>query len=252
VTDSPLDASPDAPALVAVVNNPDDLLRARRDGWYRIPVAHAPPRIGADYLAFYQTGAFPPEERWAVRWAAPVRGYRLTTRRELMPDQAAHPRADHRYYRVDIGPLWPLPHPIPSRRLRRITFIRTTVGRLLEAAEINDLWLQSSARERLWDAIQLAGLADAVEREYPLLDNGEWSISSSTADFAVFGQGERVAIIVADDRQDLDGCIRERATLDYPLAQGHWRGIFIDIAQPGWMDDCLKAIWAIRQNSFNP
>lgn len=246
MTDSPLDAPVDAPALVAVVNNPADLLRARQAGWYRIPLAHAPPRIGADFLALYQTAAFPPEERWTVRWVAAVRAYRLTTRRELIPDEADHPRADERYYRVDIGRLWPLPHPIPSRRLRRVTFIRTTLGRLLEADEINDLWLQSSARERLWQAVKQSGLSDAVEREYPLAEGLPY-----TADFAVFGEGERVAVILADNGRDLDECIRERAALDYPLAQGQWRGVFVDVSRPGWVDDCLRAIRGIRQNSLS-
>ncbi len=244
MTDSPLDAPFDAPALVAVVNNPDDLLRARQEGWYRIPLAHAPPRMGADFLAFYQTAAFPPEERWAVRWVAQVRGYRLTTRRELLPEQADHPRADQRYYRVDLGQLWTLPRPVPSRRLRRITFIRTTIGRLLEAEEINDLWLQSSAKERLWQAIKQAGLADAVEREHPLTDGLPY-----TADFAVFGEGERVAVIVADDGRDLDGCIRERAALDYPLAQGKWRAVFVDSSTSAWIDGCLNSIREVRQSS---
>lgn len=246
MTDTPLDAPADAPVLVAVVNDPADLRRAHQEGWYRIPLAHAPPRLGADFLAFYQTAAFPPEERWAVRWVAAVRGYRLTTRRELIPEQGDHPRADHRYYRVDLGPLWQLPRPIPSRRLRRVTFIRTTAGRLLAAAEINDLWLQSGGRERLWQAVRQAGLADAVEREYPLADDLPYS-----ADFAVFGEGERVAVIIADDGRDLDGCICERAALDYPLAQGRWRALFIDPSGPGWIDACLKSIREIRRNSEN-
>ena len=166
----PFDAPGDAPVMVAVVNHPDDLARAREQGWYRIPFARAPNRIGADFLAFYQTGAFPPDERWAVRFVAPVRGYRLATRGELIPEQPDHPQRT-RYHRVEIGPLWPLPNPIPSLRLRRITFIRTTLDKLLTAREINDLWLRSPFRDRLWEAIRQAELADAVEFEHPLIDD---------------------------------------------------------------------------------
>ena len=59
---------PDAEArrrtvLVAVLNNVDDLRRAASEGWYRIPQRRAPRRIGADYLAFYQTGAFAERRR---------------------------------------------------------------------------------------------------------------------------------------------------------------------------------------------
>src|SRR5512139_856696 len=95
----------DSPVLVVVVNDPADLARARDEGWYRIPLARAPQRVAADYLAFYQTGAFPPDERWQVQHLAPVSGYYLATRRELIPDEPDHPRADALYYRVALGPL---------------------------------------------------------------------------------------------------------------------------------------------------
>ena len=42
--------------LVAVLNNAEDLRHAAAEGWYRVPQRTAPPRVGADYLAFYQTG----------------------------------------------------------------------------------------------------------------------------------------------------------------------------------------------------
>jgi hypothetical protein len=131
------------------MTKPADLVRAREQGWYRLPLAHMPGRVAADYLAFYQTGAFPPGERWLVRWFAPVRGYYLATRRELIPEEPDHPRADHLYYRITLGELEPLPQPIPSSRLRRITFIPTTLARLLTATEINQLWLRSTAQGRL-------------------------------------------------------------------------------------------------------
>lgn len=140
---------PSAPVLVAVVKHPRDLEIARTEGWYRIPVRHAPRRLAAEYLAFYLTGAFG-KERWAVRYWAPVRRYRLATRVELLPDEAEHPRAHDLYYKVEIGPLEELPHPIPSRRLRRITFIMTDLERLLKAREINDLWLGDTRQNLLW------------------------------------------------------------------------------------------------------
>jgi hypothetical protein len=65
----------------------------------------------------------------------------VTTRRQLLPDEADHPRANDCYYKLELGPLERLPRPIPSHRLRRITFIATTLDRLLNAQEINDLWM---------------------------------------------------------------------------------------------------------------
>jgi hypothetical protein len=76
--------------LVAVINNAEDLRRAASEGWYRIPQRRAPRRIGADYLAFYQTGAFREQDEAAtVTWYAATRRYRLLTRRELIPAERA-------------------------------------------------------------------------------------------------------------------------------------------------------------------
>jgi hypothetical protein len=126
--------------LVAIMNNRRDYAIACEEGWYRIPVARAPQRVGADYLAFYFTAAFPEDERHRVSVYAPIRAYRLATRAALLPDERDHPRAADLYFKVEIGSLQRLERPIPSHKLRRITFIPTTLERLLTAHEINDLW----------------------------------------------------------------------------------------------------------------
>ena len=42
--------------LVAIMNNKKDWQRAQDEGWYRIPVKHAPEGTpDFDYIAFYQT-----------------------------------------------------------------------------------------------------------------------------------------------------------------------------------------------------
>jgi hypothetical protein len=180
----------DQRVLVAVMNNRRDFAIARDLGWYRIPFKRAPAQVGADYLAFYHTAAFEREVMWSVHHYAPVRGYRLVTRAQLLPDESDHPRAADRYYRIDIGPLLQLPHPIPSRRLRRITFISTTLARLLAASEINDLWEASDAAERLWAAFREAAVE--AERRYTI---GEGR-TAYVADFAIPGEKGGIAILV--------------------------------------------------------
>ncbi len=224
----------DSPVLVVVVNDPADLACAQAQGWYRIPLARAPQRVAAEHLAFYQTAAFPAGERWAVRWLAPVRGYRIVRRRDLLPDEAAHPRADDRYYRVDLGPLAPLPRPIPSRRLRRITFIPTTMDRLLVAEEINDLWLKSPAQERLWAALRQADLH--AERQYPLRED----LPQYVADFALPCRGGRIAVIVADEPQ-AEAELREHPTPDYLLVAGGWTPLRVTCDELGGAVEGLVA-----------
>jgi hypothetical protein len=125
--------------LVCVVTQPADLERARSEGWYRIPQARAPRGMAANYLAFYQTAAFG-DERWAIRWFAPVRAVTLVRRVDLLPEDLAHRRALEQYYRFALAPLELLPTPIPSRRLRRISFIATTLAQLQQARDVVELW----------------------------------------------------------------------------------------------------------------
>ncbi len=141
--------TPDTPVLVAVITRPADLARAA-EGWYRLPVAHAPPRLGCEALAFYQTGAFGAEGHAVRVWAA-VQRVSLARRRELLPDEAGHPRADALYVRFELGPLTPLARPVPARRLRRVTFIATTWARLVAAQDVADLWPKSGPVEALPD-----------------------------------------------------------------------------------------------------
>jgi very-short-patch-repair endonuclease len=234
----PIDAPNEAPVLIVVVNDPADLARAREQGWYRIPLDRAPRRVAAEYLAFYQTAAFPPEERWAVCWYAAVRGYRIASRRELIPDEPDHPRADHRYYKVTLGALEALPRPVPSRRLRRITFIPTTLGRLLEAEEINDLWIKSTAQERLWAALKQADVE--AERQYPLRED----LPQYVADFALLCRNGRAALIV-EDEPHAESELRESPAPDYLLAAGRWTALRVRMAELeanpfGWVAELAR------------
>lgn len=148
----------EARVLVAVLTRPRDLEALREQHWYRIPVARAPRELAADYLAFYLTGAFA-SERWAVRYYAPILRYRLATRRELLPDESDHPRADERYYRFELGALKPLVPPLPARRFRRVTFILTSWSQLRRATDLIELWHPPEHDQLPDDSIWAAGIA---------------------------------------------------------------------------------------------
>ena len=139
--------------LVAVMKDPRDLEIARLLGWYRLPLRSAPKVISVDYLAFYQTSAFD-KEKWCIQYVASVRGHELTTRIELIHDEPEHPHAHREYYKVQLGPLVRLDHPITADAWRRITFFYTTGEHLLNARTIRDLVVQSDARQILWQALR--------------------------------------------------------------------------------------------------
>jgi very-short-patch-repair endonuclease len=171
---------PETPALVGIVTRTKDWELVRSEHWYRIPARTAPEGLdNIQHLAFYQTRLFG-TEKWAVNWYARVRGISVATRRELLPDEPAHPRAGAEYYKVELGELTRLPHPIPSRRWRRIVFIPTSLERLLHAAEVNDLFKVSPIEDKLYFTLGDAGLP--AERQYFVREEG----SGYMLDMAVF------------------------------------------------------------------
>jgi hypothetical protein len=145
--------SPASLILVAVMTSPRDLEIARLLGWYRIPLRTAPKIIAVDYLAFYQTGGFG-EEKWRVQYVAPVKGYELTTRAELLRDEPDHPRAREEYFKIQIGALERLPIPILADKWRRITFLYTTGEYLLAAETIRELVVYNEERQTLWKSLR--------------------------------------------------------------------------------------------------
>ena len=144
--------------LVAIINNLRDFAIARDEHWYRIPVRRAPTRaINAPVLAFYQTKVFG-EAAWAINYWAEAQEWEIVKRVELLPQQASHPRAQEDYYRIHLGKLERLPHPIVSQKWRRITFIITTWERLMRAQDVQELLHGDIWEERLYRALRKMGV----------------------------------------------------------------------------------------------
>jgi hypothetical protein len=139
--------------LVSFLPTPRDLEIARLLGWYRIPLRTAPKVVAVDYLAFYQPAAFG-ERGGKIEFIAEVRGHELTTRGELLKDEADHPRAREEYYKIQIGGLERLKEPILAEKWKRITFLYTTGEYLLKAKTLNDLVVDGDERQILWHSLR--------------------------------------------------------------------------------------------------
>ena len=135
--------------LVALLPTPRDLEIARLLGWYRIPLRTAPKVVAVDYLAFYQPSAFG-ERGGQIEFIAEVRGHELTTRGELLKDEANHPRAHEEYFKIQLGGLEKLREPIKTDKWKRITFLYSTGEYLINAKLMNDLVVQNAERQLLW------------------------------------------------------------------------------------------------------
>ena len=219
--------------LVVVLNNNEDLRRAASEGWYRIPQRRAPRRIGADYVAFYQTGAFrrsasngAPEVESAVQaitWYAATRRYQLLTRRMILPTEPDHPRADDYYYRIELGPLQRLAQPVPAASYHRVTFIHTTLETLLGAPDVVALFRKDDPFDILWDALrahQLRPLKNRLVADQPMdialrarggyvgVRCGEGSSTRESRPLALPERWEVLNFSTAQIENDLDGCLR--------------------------------------------
>jgi hypothetical protein len=139
--------------LVCVLPEPRDLEIARLLGWYRIPFRTAPKVVAVDALAFYQPGTFG-EAGGQIEYLARVQGHELTTRGELLRDEADHPRAGEEYYKIQIGPLERLQQPIIADTWKRLTFLYTTGEYFMRARTLNNLVVQGDERQILWQSLR--------------------------------------------------------------------------------------------------
>ena len=161
--------SPSALILVAIIPAPEDLQVARVLGWYRIPIRTAPRILNVDYLAFYQPASFT-DRKWRVEYLAPVLGHELATRIELLREENDHPRADEEYFKIQLGPIQQLVHPIMAGEWKRFTFLYTTGEYFRRAKELTELTVRPGERRRLWKALRERGSqipAYRAEQENP-------------------------------------------------------------------------------------
>ncbi len=147
--------------LVCLIPTPRDLEIARLLGWYRIPLRTAPKVVAVDYLAFYQPSSFG-DAGGRVEFVAAVRGHELTTRGELLKDEADHPHARDEYYKIQLGGLERLAKPIVADKWKRLTFLYTTGEYLNKAGTLNDLVVTSDERLVLWHSLRERALNDQL------------------------------------------------------------------------------------------
>jgi len=139
--------------LVCLLPTPRDLEIVRLLGWYRIPLRTAPKVVAVDYLAFYQPAAFGAHSG-RIEFIAEVRGHELTTRGELLKDEASHPRAREEYYKIQVGGLEKLREPVVADTWKRITFLYTTGEYLLRAKTLKHLVVDGDERQVLWRTLR--------------------------------------------------------------------------------------------------
>lgn len=150
---------PEDRVLVGVINRKRDLVYAREEHWYRIPQARMPRGINAEYIAFFLSGAVFKERSGGIHYYAERTGLELVYRKDLLPEEANHPRARDVYYKVQLGQLREKTPPILNPTARIVTFIHTTWDRFVHAREIGDLYSTADYFvDRIYHALRSSGL----------------------------------------------------------------------------------------------
>jgi len=137
------------PALVGIVPRKNLWPIIQKEKWYHAPVKSAPKNtLMVEYLAFYFPSAFGEGLQHKVSYYANVLKVDIRKRVALFPDESGHPQAQSDYYQFHLGKIEQLPHPIPSKKWRRIIHIPTSREKLFTAREINDLYDTSPLEEK--------------------------------------------------------------------------------------------------------
>jgi len=151
---------PEDRVLVGVINRQRDFERAQVEHWYRVPVGQAPKGIHAEYIAFFFSRAFN-ELNGAIHFYARRTGVELVRRRDLLPEEASHPRAEALYHKIQFGELRRKDPPIVNSDRRGVAFIYTTWDRFSDARV---LAICTAKRTSMWTACSMPWTGPACAR----------------------------------------------------------------------------------------
>lgn len=169
------------PTIVGVVPRENLWPLIQKEKWYHIPVESAPKNaLLVEYLAFYFLKVFGEEMRYQVNFYAKVKKVNITKRINLFPKELNHPRAQKDYFQFHLEPIKKLPKSIPSKRWRRIVHIPTSLDRLFNAEEINDLYDTSPLEEKMYQEMKKHKIE--TERQVYVKVSGE----NYCLDFGIF------------------------------------------------------------------
>jgi len=174
--------------LVSIVKRKRDFEIIKKEKWYRIPVKNAPKEIAQiKYLAFYFPKIFG-KRKWQILYYGKVKNIEVRKRIDLLPKEKDNPNALEDYYKITIKNLIRLKNPVVSKKGRRIIFIITTLEKLLNSKEINDLFITSPIEEKLYSELKKNNIP--CERQYFVKEGNDFY----SLDFAIFGKKGKIAI----------------------------------------------------------
>ncbi|MBA3065921.1 DUF559 domain-containing protein [bacterium] len=124
--------------LVCVLKTKRDKKILLEERWYRIPLEHAP-RRKPKFLAFYQPAVFK-DSGEKIELYGRIKYWRLKKRKDIIPEEKKHPRADKLYLQFFLSRISKLREPVLNNGRVRISFGFTTLSKLRRAGNIRGLF----------------------------------------------------------------------------------------------------------------
>jgi hypothetical protein len=182
--------------LVGVINRKRDLETVLRERWYRIPQQQMKRGINAEYIAFFLSKAFG-ERNGGIHYFADRKGVELLYRRDLLPQEPNHPRANEAYYKIQLGIIHSKVPPVLNTSRRTLSFVYTTWDRFVNATQIRDLYSKEDYFvDRIYHALRNVGVSSerswsAEYRNTParlrvLCENGTFTASTQPEDGSMY------------------------------------------------------------------
>lgn len=157
--------------LIVLLTKPDEWDIARNRHWYRLPLKHGPRDIAAQWIAFYQPGAFG-QERWGIHFYARIREVHVVRRIDLFPHEPGHPRAEQHYHVISFDPPMKLAKPLLSDHGRRFVWTDTTWWRFTSAASLDELFSPEPLPAAVRDQV-LVGIVPRVS-DFEIAHRQRW------------------------------------------------------------------------------
>lgn len=223
--------------IVCWLKQKRDLSLLLLEGWYRIPVSTKLENLHkVEYLGFYQPHAFG-KYGGTISHYSKIESIEVKKRIELFPNNPRHSKANDDYYKIYVKDINVIKNPLKCKRSRRNYFISTTLEKLLNAEDFNDIFNESPLEDILWEGMKQANIV--AERQ--LFVRG--SNNFYCLDFAAFCKKGRLNVECDGDAYHIskEKAVKDNKRDNYLTKKG-WAILRYSTEQLQNTDECVAEI----------
>ena len=223
--------------IVCWLKQKRDLSLLLMEGWYRIPVSTKLEQLfQVKYLAFYQPVAFGKTGSLISHYGT-IDNIEVKKRIVLFPKEKKHPKINDDYYKIFLKDINILKNPLKCKRKRANYFINTTLEKLFNAEEFNDIFNESPLEDILWSSMKNSCIV--AERQL-FFGSGK---STYCLDFAAFCNKGNLNIECDGDTYHIskEKAVKDNKRDNYLTKKG-WSILRYSTTQLNNPDECISEI----------